>query len=550
MPRAVTTLPENYDSVTRPVVLDVVRLLKNALRLDAAVEVVFPGGSETVAQDGSLIDGTRQVNQYGHNTRIKVEIQERAIEDRILTMAVQQDEHRPVFADPLLGVFIRPIYSMSEIQVSFQVRFQSRTEAQRFRDDTLLRCANLRNETPLQMNYHYTLPIQHLHMLKAVHALREAQAGYGESLDVWVANHLDARATNLTTLIGTYPTLAIPEHQIHNWGAFSSFVASEDSAEKENESGKWVINFSYRFQYDKPIACRAEWPLVIHNQLIDTPWANEPNASGTQVDPWRQTHYGSATREAMDVLSGLYDDPCAVPYQQAVIPAYDEWAAKQIRPDTVSMIQILIGVSPQDLHEVVDLRDLPDVQIDPEVLAFMATESPYMTTYGNSVFHVGLYEGDTPQADQTVRVSPYLLVTSTNAMDLRKVYHLRVAVLSDLLMMRRPALERLSAGGVAAAKLLMDLQFRLGSNALRPRVDGGYVSLADIREIGIRLNEHKRAYGRRREALLLTVGQYRIITHRATAETSNGSTDENPASSSAGSATGDGGGQIVSRCDG
>lgn len=550
MPSVVTTLPQTHESVTRPVVLDVVRQLQSALRLGSGLEILYPGGIDRVAQDGSLLDGHRKENEFGHVTRIRVEVQERSVEDRIGTIATTADEHRPIFADNVLGVRLRPIYAMTEVQVAFKVRFASKTEAQRFRDDTLLRCDMMRTLIPLQMNYHYSIPDTFLGLLQAVHQLREEQGGYGDTLEQWVATHLDVRATNLTTLIGTNATLAIPEQQIHTWGQFSNFIPSEDPPENEKESGTWVIDFNYRFHYDKPIAIRGEWPISIHNQLLPDPWVYDPNASGTLTDPWIQRHHSSRTREAMDVVAGLYPDPCAEPYIPAIIPRFDDWENRLQHPATVAMMQILIGVSSTDLHDVQDLRDIPDVAIDPQVLEFMKSEASYMGTYGNSIFHLALYEGDVPQADGMLTVSPYLVVRSRNPMDLRKVYHLRVALINDLFMLRGAALQRLSKAGEAGVKILMDLQFRLGDHGLRPRMAGGYVAMDDIKAIAYRLNEKQRHYSHGREALMLTVGQYRIVTHRTSSETDHGSTYEKTSTGASGNAAGDSDGQIVSRCDG
>ena len=547
MPRFVDEVPVTYETITRPVATEVARELSRVLRLPEKINILFVGQTGQAAQPGSAIDGSRPDDTFGHDTRLKLEIQERAVEDRVLTMAVHQEENIPVFVDPALGVRIVPIVSMTEVLMSFTYRARSRAEAQKFRDDSLMRCANLRGENPLQMTYSYSIPNSMMHLLLAIHTLREAQAGYGEDFSTWLSNNITRRTTEVTTLAGGWPTLAIPETQVHNWGTFSQFVPSPDEPEKDKESGTWAINFNYRFQYDKVIGCLAVWPLVVHNQIIPPPWRHEPNASGTQVDPWEQQRRGSYSRHAMDYLAGLGDNSCAQRYGPAVIPVYDEWEPKHVRPDTTTMVQVLVGVNPEDLTDVMDLRDLGDYEIDAEVLEFMKGEAPFMHSLGESIFHVSLYENDRPQSDTTLRVSPFLRVTSVNPMELRKTYRLRLTLVTDLFFLKRRAVERLCNGGPAALKILMDLQFRLGPQAYRPNlVKDRVITAADFRQIAIRLNQHKRAYSNGREDVLLTVGNYHIVAQRRPSDGSIETESSRPAQSGPGA----GNGTIVSRCDG
>lgn len=515
MPRAVVTLPNDVETITRPIVFDVCRELLRVLRMDSGpVQIVFPGGSETLAQQGSAADDRGEVRKYGSNPQLTVEMQERAVEDRVLTMAVQQNEHSPVFHDKELGVAIIPVYAMHEVQLSFTYRAGNRTEAQRFKHDMLMRVANLRDVQPIQVNYGYAIPYEFLHMLLAVHTRREALAGYGEDFDTYLGNHLDGRATQVTNAAGKYPALRIPEQQIHNWGTFGDFVPAMDPANKEKENGTWVINFNYRFQYDKPIGCRAVWPMVVHNQMMPFPWVDDQNASGRQVDPWRQKRHSSLTRDAMNVIAELYDRPCVTNYNEAVCPPNDEWFPKYERPDMSSMVQNLIQIDPNDLSDVIDLKNLGEhASLDEDVLTFLKSESRYLGNYGESICHVAMYENNTPMADDTVIVSPFLAVRQKNPMDLRKTYHTRLTVSTNLHGLRPGARRRLQEGGKGAWKLLVDLQYRVFDSAYIPElIEDKYIPQKDIEIIARRLLRRLRSVGDSREAVMLTVGAYTVVT--------------------------------------
>lgn len=517
MPRAVTALPNDVETITRPVVLDVTRELIRMLRLDdGPVQVVYSGGAETIAQPNSALDADPEAPRFGGNAQLIVEAQERAVEDRVYTMAVHQNEHAPVFHDKALGVRIVPVKAMHEVMLSMTYRAKTRSEAQRFKHDMLMRVAMLRDAHPIQMNYSFTIPYQFLHMLLAVHTLRERQAGYGEDFDHWLSENLDARGTQAVNLAGKRPELMIPEQQIHNWGVFSDFLPAQDQPTNDSNNGTWKINFSYRFQYDKPIGCRAEWPMVVHNQLMFPNWLHEQNASGEQIDPWRQKHHSSRSRHAMDVIAELYARSCVTKYNEVFVPANDEWVAKHLRPDTANMIQLLLQADPENLHDVVNLADMGEyAQIDSDVLEFLKTESRYLNRYCESIVHLSYFENDMPQQDGTLAVSPFLSVTTTNPMDLRKTYHMRVGMISDLYSLRPQALDRLAEGGKGAWKLLIDLQYRFFDDAYIPElIEDKYISNRDIDIIAKRLLGRKRPLRAGREAVMLTVGQYTVLTKR------------------------------------
>ncbi|MDH2154037.1 hypothetical protein [Stenotrophomonas sp. GD03657] len=516
MPRAVVALPNDIETITRPVVLDVCRELIRALRMDnGSVQVVYPGGAtETLAQPGSAADDDGNRHKFGSNPQLSIEVQERAVEDRVLTMAVQQNEHSPVFLDKALDVAIVPVYAMHEVQISFTYRARNRSEAQRFKHDMLMRVANLRDVQPVQVNYSYSIPYEFLHMLLAVFQRREALAGYGDDFDKYLHDHLDGRATQVVNAAGKWPQLRIPEQQIHNWGTFGDFVPAMDPANKEKDNGTWMINFNYRFQYDKPIGCRAVWPMVVHNQMMPFPWVNDQNASGQQIDPWRQKYHSSLTRHAMDVIANNHVRPCVAKYNEAICPPNDEWYPKHERPDMSSIVQNLIMIDPNDLHDVIDLKNLGDhAKLDDDVLTFLKSEARYLNSYGESICHVAMYENDVPLADSSVTVSPFLAVRQKNPMDLRKNYHTRLTVSTNLHGLRPSARRRLQEGGKGAWKLLIDLQYRIFDSAYYPElINDTYISPADIEIIARRLLRYKRPVGDSREAVMLTVGTYTVVT--------------------------------------
>lgn len=548
MPRAVITVPVSYENFTRPVALQVIREVARVLHLPDNLDITFAGGAEQQANTGSTLNKDPNDSQFASDLRMRVEVQERPVEDRMITLHSNEPEHYPVFNDPALKVAIYPIFSLTEMMVSFTVRFNSRVSAQKFRDDCLIRLGMLRREDNHELTYHYSIPNPFMHLLRDIHTLRESQAPYGEDFSTWMNNHLDPRATILTNVAGSRTLLAFPETQTRIWGTFSDITANTEGATKEKDTGTWTLSFDYRVQYDKPLACRAEWPLVVHNQFINEPWFHQPVASGRLVDRWNRNERPSPLQHAMDVIATDEPTRCSTKYKMVTIPSIDDWTTDHRLPDLLPLVQMLIGVDPAEPHVVQDLKALEDFEWDPDILEFMRGEAPYMTRYGHSIFHVTLYRDKTPQQFDTLSVTDELAVVSTNPLNLRENHHLRVNVLTDLFFLTTEARNRLLESGATGQKLLMQLQFMQAYNAYRPElVNGKLIRLADFRVIAELLNSHKRQYSGTREALMLTVGTYTIVTRRKPDGNSEANVED---PTDTGAHRGPNSGQFVSRCNG
>ena len=153
-----------------------------------------------------------------------------------------------------------------------------------------------------------------------------------------------------------------------------------------------------------------------------------------------------------------------------------------------------------------------------------------MTTKGASIFDLRLYEGDNPMDDGLLSVSvPDLIVLSNANKDLRKIYHVRLALVNDLFTLNPAAWERLRKGGKAALKVLNCLQFKLLGKAFEPKLLGGYlISNADLRLIAQRINDLKVPHKGGLEHVMLTVNQVVVVTHRSNENVADQQRSEGP----------------------
>lgn len=552
MPKAAVAVPDSYLSITRPVALEAVRQLAMLMGWQSSIEILFPGDAEEVPMNGSTLDPERTMpSNFSDNGRIRIEIVENPIEDRVLATAIHRKENLPIFLDKKLGIRLQPVYSGTELVFQLQFRAPNRVLAERFRQEALMKTAQYRRENLHDLTYHYAIPPGFLSMFKSFHELREATAPYNQSFDVWMSDHLSAKATNLMTLIGTQPQLSIGESQTCPLGWFD-FTALPEPETKNDETGPYVLSFQYTLQYDKVIGVAAEWPLMIHNQIIDSQYYAVPLASGNMIDPDKVRRKPALSRHAFDALTNVYTDNCFKKFDGISIPEFDEWAPAHVPPDTTTIIAAMISLDPTDLRAVADLDDLGDIEIDADIRNWMRMEGNRMTRYGESVFHISLYRGDVPIDDGILTIDNQLNIRATVDLNLRERYHLRIALLHDILSIQPVGREALRTAGTAAVKILSAMQLRLMRTGFVPELTAGGVIPRNIfRQIGQRINDLKTPHRIGVEYRFLTVGNYIIRTNREeqNAYRNSSAADAADDSSTGLPGTGTDGGTVVSRCD-
>jgi len=523
MPRIVLEVPQTYENIVRPVALQVGRDIQKILNLPHDTTVLFPGQAGVALTANSAVGEKdhQAVATFGHGARLLMEVSERPVEDRILATAVHQKENLPFFFDKKLKVRMYPIYSGTELTFNLTYRAPNRTLARRFYDEVLTRTAAGREGILHELDYCYLVPKQFIQLIAHVHTLRENAdvAPYGQTLEEYAREHFDAKVRDVTDLIGNVSSVAMGEFQSQSQGHFQ-FVGVTEAEEKDKESGTYNVTFSYTFTFDKVVGAVADYPLLVHQQLIEDIWYSEPHASGQLTDPARRQRAPSHSRWVFDYFArGLFPNLCRKRCMDGiVIPEFDDWSAGAVIGPTSTVFVGMLGLSKDDPQALLTLsEDLGGFEIDADVLEFMRKEAPYMAIEGQSVFNLRLYEGPDPMDDGCVVVDPDTLkVRSAFEIDLREIYHLRLSIVHDLKSLTQSAWDRLRGGGVAAVKIVNALQRKVTNQYFSPKLLSGYlISNADMEYIAERVNRAKGIYHGDPEYVMLTVNEVLIEAGRS-----------------------------------
>lgn len=505
MPKVALTVPETYESITRPVVNEVTQELLRILGMPENTPVQYPGPSGMALQNGTPLSPDASTPNFNANNLVVVSASEEDNAAAVLSTAVYQNENRAIFADSDLGVGIRPIYSSTEVTLSFRFRFQDQTSALRWRDDMRIRYGMGRVENLHEITYHYSLPPSYLVILTEIHAMRERVAGLGEDLKGWFSRCFTERKTGLTNQVGTAALLAITETQDAVLGWFDFTTAPP--APERGDNGTWTAGFDYRFTYDKVIALHMYYPLMIHNQVVGPKF--RPEGPAYQLASHKRSP--SFSRNNFDYFQNKYPG-WKDPLDGVPVPIFDDWLPENVIPFTSSLLRFMLFVDEADPKAILNLLDIGDYYLEPKIIPYLKNNARWLHQPYEAALHVGLYQKTQYLGHGAAVVDRQLNVSARNDQSLRLPYHLRFSVVNDLTVLSERAKEALRKDGDAFG-VIVDALY---PGQTIPKLSNGTIPRRDFDKIIKDIADTNHPYKGSTEVRRMTVGSFLIVARKET----------------------------------
>jgi len=366
MPNISIVVPEVQQSVLRPIVFDIVRQLEAITKISKNALIFFPGEVARSYQPGSGVkESDLDRTQLYAEDLVTIEIDEDYHKDAVLTTAVTRHEQLPVFCDENLGVMIKPVYVTTEITINFKFRSKSKTSITRWRDDIRMRTSMARDVNLHQVSYSYLLPDAFIVILEEIHRLREAVQPYNEDMNAYLINNSSTRLTELSNLSGRTRELAISETQMRIVGYFD-FEGYPDKPEREEDSNTWIGSFAYKLNYEKPLACNMQYPVMIHNQILSNKFRPEVKDTydlDNHLPSFSLSINAFNYFEAQNQIEKYVNTKANI-----VIPDYDEFIPHDVIRGSVSVFSALCQLSLTDKKTLINLKELGSIALDPAII--------------------------------------------------------------------------------------------------------------------------------------------------------------------------------------
>lgn len=437
MPILEQEINELHKCVTRPVALAVTQHVKKLTGIPQDTTTIFLGNSGAAVLEGATVEGSQEPTRFATTNKVFIEVNEELIpEDNLMRYTTQHDQVR-IFHDPALGLEFYPIYSKARLTVSLKYRAQDKLTAERWRNGIASKFSQGRIHHLHELTYHYIVPKALLVVLVECYNLREAQHGYGDTLQEYTRKHFSEKAFTLTTAAGTQPQLAIKERALQSVGHFD--FDNPPMEEKEDIGAVWTTQVDYILEYDRPTAVVGRYPISVHSQLINEALMPKQPEPYTGVYPQAQRSY---SLNALQKLVGRYNPNLHnAAVQGMVYPVGDDWYPSRAYK-SCSWLGRWLVVPDDDLVTMANLKDLPDVEIDPAVLAYLARWPQYATVHRESPIFVKLHEQNEEHNISEYFLTKDLDLVTHDPQNPRKVYHLTIGILNDLSLLTPGAKDR------------------------------------------------------------------------------------------------------------
>lgn len=452
MPNLKFTLTNIGPSVSRPIVFDIIKQVQEITNIPKDTDIFYPDSMDKMSTPGSNIEdqGNRLPN-FNSERRTFIEVESDYDPYGIATMSSSDRENLPIFYDKSLGIRLAPIYSSDTVTINFKYVTHSKGEALRWRDDIRMRVSMLRDINLHDVSYHYILNKDIVYILHELYTKREANLGYSQTFEQYITSFGSSKLTITSDLVAKNIELAIAETQVRIVGIFN-FEGAPEKPQKE-DNGTWTISFSYRFNYDRPIGCNLRYPIMVHNQLIDSKYTEHTNKV-YRLDKvnkvFSNSFHAMNAFESDSVMNTRID-----PTLELRIPEFDDYVIPGKLPDTGTVWLALCEIDDQDKRSLLNLNELGDLAIDKDVLDFiLKSEYPYIGKEYQSILQLSLYRGDYLASSGSLDIDSLGNVKASKNLDLRVNHRVRFSVVTDLSKLPKSAIDRLRGYPEAFKKIV------------------------------------------------------------------------------------------------
>lgn len=465
MPNVAITLPNVDESVTRPLVADLTRQLQQFTGLDFVKDVRFMNYNGNVrVPDSAVGESKSRYATFSGQTRMFVEVEEDVNQDGWASTVVDRIEHIPLFADPQLDIWVTPVVVPTDLVLKVRFQTRSRDEARRWRDDIVMRLAQLREGMQHTLTFNINLPTQLWGLIEHVWEKREALGGYDQDYVSYVKQHADKDLTVVSNSAGQQHTFAFRRVLARVNGRFD-ISPIPDKPTFDESGGVWECTLSYKITYDRPTGCNVRYPIQVHQQFLDDKYILPVNVQPNMNDREKKLSQSQHAFSMFETykISGYYCHQDA--YIQ--IPPFDDFVYRTVPKATATVVLGLLQLEKPGPQVMMNLGDIGDDQIDEDILQFLReVEYPWLNKPYESFFAVNLFREQDLVHSSTIEVDDQLNIFCNEDMSVRKNYRVRFSIVVDPSLLPLSAFERLYKYPKVIAKLVAAI-----NEALRYNID-------------------------------------------------------------------------------
>ena len=448
MPKVVLEVPETEESITIPIASEIARQFAKRIGVPDTMRLMMPFEDLGLPNLGSTMD---QENNDGPNRlhaqdRLDIVYEESYADWNQLTRSYFKPDNKAVFIDNDLRIYMRPNYQQVKGTLNCTLRSQDHAGMQRWIKSLKNRVEREEIGSVHQVNYHIPIPPVFMYMLCGMYNLRENKHGHGQELWDYLSKHFTKGMAPIMNQAGRNPTYVIKEDQISIVGWFD-FGQDIPKPQKLDDTGAYVLEFTYNYYYDRCDDMMFEYPLMVHNQMI-------PKQFYDKYIPYELENYltrSGISTTALSVFQYDHDNPNSNKLNPGLpIPYFDQWTTPKTCDDYVDIMRILCQVDEENPSYVGKIDEVGEWYFRDEAALYFAWCKDKVLSPYQSLFYVRVFEYNGLLGPKDISINSDFELFVKAGMNPRKMYRVVISLLSDPTHLSEDGLRDLAEHGCFA----------------------------------------------------------------------------------------------------
>ncbi len=469
MPNVVLPIPNIDSTVTQAVAADLANQVKKLLGLDYVNEMVFIDEQGNAISPSSFHGATNVPNdryaRFGGDSRIWIEATEEINENGWAIMVIERDESYPFFVDSEVGVNIQPIPLPHDMTLRFKFRTPNKEEAVRWRNSLTSKLARIMEGKQHSLTFSMNLSPALWNLLMEIHELRETKAPYNQTFLEYVQSKCSPDLTLVAEASGEQTNLSFRRRLGRVNGRFKVSPIPDKPA-YSSDGSVWECVLEYVVTYDKPIECRIRYPIMVHNNFLPKKYIADSNTDHNPYNVQRNRSISQNALHHFEFSNAVSGYQCA---QDAYIhiPTIDDFVPQVVTKATATVFMAMLQIDDPTERTLLNLRDLGSFILDEDILEFIQKEDyKYLNKPFKTFFGISFYRDQDLVHPESLAVDENLNVISSEDLDLRKTYRVRLYLVVDPCLIPHDAYDRLNHFPKALVKYVCSV-----NEAMRHNVD-------------------------------------------------------------------------------
>lgn len=433
MPRIMLDIPDAEYTFVRPALLSIIKDLIERTYFPKTDKVYILAEGHAIPIPGSTLGSDSSTRTVNTDNAVRIEITE-DYNNTDYTSGSYPDFNTPaIFVDNAMGVKIRTLYMPVWYDISATLRFNSISKAKSWVQRHSI--ATRLGRTALEHKFTGSYPIHKtvLLLLSELHHKGSVNANDLGTVRAWLESHMTPRYVIVAAQDGVKKGSMISDSHANATGGFS-FDTTPDPISKI-DANSYQVELTYRVRLEKPAHIYATYPLMAYNTPLDEAFVTRDHRAShldDEANPRsnRAVVLAEHFTQHIEYFTGALGFP---------IPYYDDWNPGVRSPATAPILRMQMLVSPADLRDVLNLRNLGGVgnnvdiiEVNASLLDFIANDPTSAISIYGSPINVCLYKGNDPLITEMITLDSDLNLRTVEDMDIRGNYHLMISLMYDM----------------------------------------------------------------------------------------------------------------------